>query len=483
MREDALVERVPAFFSVPNETRPFVNLNILDIDFPALLDTGAHRNVCGRAGSNRLLALGFKHHKLIDSELSAIGTADNTPHEVKHCFFIPVKFDVMFAIIKVLSAPSLPMDVVMGIPFMQTFKIGLSTPNSSWTPSEEETGSQFCVLTDAEMIENFSSEEEPEIEARKVLTLSQDKVLNSIIARFEKLGEITLGRTDVIAHDIDTGDNAPSFTGTRPMSPAIEKKVEQEFLRFKELGVIEPAQTAFRNALTMVERYKMGKLKLRLCLDSRKLNAITRVEKYDIPRISTILSRLGRAKFMSKIDLKDAYLQIPLTERSKEKTAFFVRGHGVWQFVTMPFGLVNCSATMQRLMDTLFGDLDGMVFVYQDDLIIVNEDFDEHARALSIVAERLEKANLSVNFAKSGFCLRSMRYMGYIVDELGLRPDSEKVACVLKVPLPTTVTELRRCVGMASWYRRFINSFATLAAPLHDLSKAAVREESWYGMK
>lgn len=108
--------------------------------------------------------------------------------------------------------------------------------------------------------------------------------------------------------------------------------------------------------MTVVEKMKIGKLKLRLCLDSRKLNAITKVEKYDLPRIQTILSRPGEAKFISKIDLKDAYLQIPLTERSKEKTAFFVRNHGVWQFITMPFGLVNCSATMQRLMDKLFGD-------------------------------------------------------------------------------------------------------------------------------
>lgn len=101
----------------------------------------------------------------------------------------------------------------------------------------------------------------------------------------------------------------------------------------------------------------MGKLKLRLCLDSRELNAITKVEKYDLPRISTILSRLGDTKYISKVDLKDAYLQIPLTERSKEKTVFFVRGHGVWQFVTMQFGLVNCSATMHRLTDHLFGGL------------------------------------------------------------------------------------------------------------------------------
>lgn len=379
----------------------------------------------------------------------------------------------MFEIIEIFSAPTLPLDIVLGIPFKRTFRMGIITPNSVWYPDSDEE--DICepyridVLNEELLLDNEL--DEAEIESRRKLSASEERILNVVIDKFDQLGKILLGRTNVISHDIDTGNNKPSFTGTRPMSPAAEKKVEQEFLRFKELGVVEPAQSAYRNAMTMVERMKQGKLKLRLCMDSRKLNAITKVEKYDIPRITTILGRLGRARYMSKIDLKDAYLQIPLTERSKEKTAFFVRGHGVWQFITMPFGLVNCSASMQRLMDTLFGDMDGIVFVYQDDLIIVNEDFDEHIDALNKVADRLSKAGLSINFPKSGFCLRKMRYMGYIVDELGLRPDPEKVSCVLKVQLPSTVTELRRFVGMASWYRRFIENFAIHAAPLHDLIK------------
>lgn len=440
---------------------------------PALLDTGAHRNICGYEGILRLKDLGFHAQRLKYKQPPAISTADHSPHRITHCFYVPVHFDGMFAIIEILSAPTLPQDIILGIPFKRSFHMGIFTPNSVWMPADEEGDfddlAQLVMLEEEMIVENELGSEE--IESQRKLTGDQEKILAVVVEKFNELGKILLGRTNVISHDIDTGDHKPSFTGTRPMSPAVEKKVEHEFLRFKELGVIEPAQSAYRNAMTMVEKYNHGKLKLRLCMDSRKLNAITKVEKYDIPRISSILARLGRAKYMSKVDLKDAYLQIPLTKRSKEKTAFFVRGHGVWQFVTMPFWLVNCSATMQRLMDTLFVDLDGTVFVYQDDLIIVNENFEEHIAALEKVASRLASAGLSVNFAKSGFCLRSMRYMGYVVDELGLRPDPEKVSCVLKVPLPGTVTELRRFVGMASWYRRFIDNFAIHAAPLHDLIK------------
>lgn len=461
------------FVDVMNESRPVVRLNILNFKLKALLDTGSHKNICGSSGTEFLEKIGFYSSRVSSHEGPFVNTADGTSHQIKRKFSVPIHFDKNFSIIEFYSAPSLPINFIVGIPFMSSFHISLTTPNSSWNPFDNERleECQLNALEDCSFLNELDINED--VECQKELTYEQLKSLNPIIQKFEELGKILLGKTNVIAHDIDTGNNKPSFTGTRPMSPAIERKVEQEFLRFKELGVVEPAQSAYRNAMTMVERYKLGKLKLRLCLDSRKLNAITKVEKYDLPRISSILARLGKGKYFSKIDLKDAYLQIPLTERSKEKTAFFVRGHGVWQFITMPFGLVNCSATMQRLMDTLFGDLDGMVFVYQDDLIIVNEDFNEHVHTLEIVADKLLKAGLSINFAKSGFCLKSMRYMGYVVDDLGLRPDPEKISCVLKIPLPTNATELRRFLGMASWYRRFINNFAEIAAPLHELLKGS----------
>lgn len=323
----------PSFIKIKGEKRPYVNLTILQQTFPALPDSGASRNICGGPGCKRLISLGFKYRKISESHEPVVSTADNTLHSIRHIFSIPVHFDRMFAIIQVLSAPTLPDDLVMGIPFMNSFQMGMFTPYSTWIPEDVP---EFDITQPSEHVNslsinadshNYEIENIPE--CQRDLTLEQKSILQPIIDEFEKLGKILLGRTNAITHDIDTGDNPPCFTRTRPTSPAKEQKIEQEFLRFKSLGVIEPAQTAFRNAMTMVERYKSGKLKLRLCMDSRKLNAITKVEKYDLPRITTILSRLGTARFMSKIDLKDAYLQIPLTERSKEKTAFFIKGHGV----------------------------------------------------------------------------------------------------------------------------------------------------------
>lgn len=262
MRNDESSNAIPAFFQVPGETRPYAYLRVLQQDFPALLDTGAHRNLCGHVGSKRLTDLGFKSHKLNYKQPPAIRTADNTVHVVSHCFYIPVHFDGMFSIIEIFSSPTLPADLVLGIPFTRSFNMGIFTPNSIWMPSpiaDDDLGSfKIETLEESDEIDEELGTIETDVERQRELSADEEKRLAEVVVKFEDLGKILLGRTNVITHDIDTGDNKPSFTGTRPMSPAIEKKVEHEFLRFKELGVIEPAQSAFRNSLTMVERMKQG---------------------------------------------------------------------------------------------------------------------------------------------------------------------------------------------------------------------------------
>lgn len=329
--------KVPSFVEVEGESRPYVLTKISGSYYPGMLDTGSHREVAGDLGVEKLDALGYKHHSVRRDQPGGVKTADGTLHPFKFYYYVPMTFERDIKIITVYAAPSLKGDLVLGLSFMGAFDIRLRSKNSEWIPKENVNGNEICILSAAEVPTEKELEEEV-LERRRELTLVHEKKLDEVIREFEALGKIPLGRTRLISYDIETGDNKPCYSGTRIMSPMKEKLVEQEFFRFKELGVIEPAQTAYRNCMTMVERHKMGKLKLRLCLDSRKLNTITKIEKYDIPRIDSILSRLGKAKYISKFDLKDAYLQIPLTERSKEKTAFFIRGHGVWQFITMPFG-------------------------------------------------------------------------------------------------------------------------------------------------
>ena len=189
------------------------------------------------------------------------------------------------------------------------------------------------------------------------------------------------------------------------------------------------------------------------------------------------LDKLRSARYISKIDLFKGFLQIPLDPGSREKTAFTVPGRGLFQFKRMPFGLTNAAATFQRLLDRLIGPkMEPHTFAYLDDIIIVTKSFEEHLEWLARVLGKIKDRGLEINPDKCEFCCQQVHYLGFLVNEEGLQSDPDKIEPVLSYPVPRNVRELRRFFGMASWYRRFIPNFASLASPLTTLLK---KKQAW----
>ena len=206
-------------------------------------------------------------------------------------------------------------------------------------------------------------------------------------------------------------------------------------------------------------------------------NTVTVKDTYPLPYINRILGRLNGTKYLSRIDLSDAFWQIELATEDRPKTAFIVPGRGLYQYRRMPFGLCNASQTLARLMDKVLGyDLEPKVFVYLDDIIVMSRTFEEHLSLLDEVAKRLNKAGLTVSLTKSHFCLKEIKYLGYILDEYGLRVDPEKISGILNLTTPRTIKDIRRLIGLAGWYRRFIPDFSTITAPITNLLKKRAEE-------
>jgi hypothetical protein len=250
-------------------------------------------------------------------------------------------------------------------------------------------------------------------------------------------------------------------------SPYMLAEVNKEIDRMLENNVISPSDSPWSSPILLV---KKSSGEYRLCFDGRRLNAVTKRDSYPLPRVDRILSMLRGAKYISSIDLKNAFWQIPLDSESRPKTAFAIPGRGLFHFNVLPFGLTNAAQRQQCLMDRIFGpELEPHVFVYLDDLIIIAPTFEKHVQVLREVIRRLRDAKLTVNAKKCQLFRSSLKYLGFIVDEHGLGTDPDKVAAMVSYPVPKTSTEIKRFVGMCSWYRRFIPHFSTLMSPINAL--------------
>ena len=192
--------------------------------------------------------------------------------------------------------------------------------------------------------------------------------------------------------------------------------------------------------------------------------------------MDSILDKLRGARYLSKIDLKVAYLQIPMARESKKYTAFAVPGSRLWQFIRMPFGLTNAPMTFHRLIDSFLGPkLEPYVFGYLDDIVVATETFEEHLKWVEIVLNKLVDARLKVNREKCEFCCSSVKYLGFLLDQNGLRPDPDRVTALLNYPTPRNLCQLRGFLGIVNWYEGFITHCAELKVPLLKLLRKKQR--------
>lgn len=428
------------------DNRPYISLDILNFKCDGLLDSGASRTVVNSEFADTLKRLGVTAQRL---KSFSMATADGTNHCITKIYDVPVRFNNQFHIMSMLLMPNLSQPLILGKDFFDLFGISFK-------------------FRDNEQMVHAISEEATAIISKEDLNEDEHQRLTTIVNEIrDKIG-VGLGRTTILRHTIDTGMNKPIYQKQYNFSPIIKKQIERELDDMLSKDVVEPSHSPWCSPIVLVKKADGTN---RLCLDSRQLNKVTRRDTYPLPRVASIIDNLRNAKFLSTIDLKSAFWQIELEESSKEKTAFAVPGRGLFHFKVMPFGLVNASQTQQRLMDMLFHVLDGKVWAYLDDIVVCSETFEEHLNILRQVMDILKDAGLTINVEKCKFARSSLRFLGYIVDKDGLRTDPNKVAAILNFPRPKNLTELKRFIGIASWYRRFVKNFSIVAAPLHNLTK------------
>ena len=278
-------------------------------------------------------------------------------------------------------------------------------------------------------------------------------------------GSKDLGGTDLVKHRIETREAPPVRQPLRRLPLVKREEAERKVQEMLEQDIIEPSASPWSSPIVLVGK-KDGTT--RFCVDYRKLNSVTHKDSYPLPRVDDTIEALSGATFFSTLDLKSGYWQVPLDDDAREKTAFST-GSGLWQFKVMPFGLCNAPATFERLMEQVLTGLPmSVALVYLDDIIVPGCSFSHQIGNLRQVFERLRKAKLKLSPKKCVLFQREVKYLGHVVSGEGISPDPGKIDAVKSWPRPTSVTEVKSFLGLCSYYRRFVPSFADIAHPLHQ---------------
>lgn len=360
--------------------------------------------------------------------------------------------------------------------------VPLRVINTSNSPIELAAGeklAEFCPLVESclsqpsvcgavekEFPSQFDSDKiEPIIDPS--LTGDDRVNLKQLLLEFSDVFDERLGHTNILTHEINTGNTAPIKQHPRRIPYAHRHESKRQISDMLDKGIIRESTSAWSSPIILVKK-KNGEL--RFCVDYRKLNAVTVGHAHPLPRVDDIFDSLGNSQYFSTLDLKSAYWQVPVAEKDRHKTAF-VTQNGLYEFNRMPFGLANAPSTFQRAMDLVLSGLSYIICLcYLDDVIVFGRNFQEHYDRLRTVLLRLRSHNLRVKLEKCTIAARQVSFLGHIVSQHGIKPDPAKIEAVSKIDRPRTVKDIRSFLGLAGYYRKFIPAFSTISAPLLHLT-------------
>ncbi|KAM1277747.1 hypothetical protein ACFX2J_029853 [Malus domestica] len=285
----------------------------------------------------------------------------------------------------------------------------------------------------------------------------------------------------------------PSREAQRRLNPPMLEVVKKEVIKLLDCGVIYPISDSRwvspvqvvpkKSGITVVKNEEQELVPTRVvtgwrvCIDYRKLNAMTRKDHFPLPFLDQMLERLAGYKFYCFLDGYSGYNQIVIAPEDQEKTTFTCP-FGTFAYRRMPFGLCNAPATFQRCMVSIFSDyVEKIIEIFMDDFSVFGNSFDHCLSNLTLILKRCVETNLVLNWEKCHFMVKQGIVLGHIISEEGIEVDKSKVDLVRHLPSPTSVREVRSFLGHAGFYRRFIKDFSKISQPLCRLLQKEVAFE------
>jgi len=292
--------------------------------------------------------------------------------------------------------------------------------------------------------------------------------LLDVIGRYPNLfdEETPLGCLPDIKHSIRTKDAQPIRTRQWRLPESARTTIRKECDQMLKDGIIEPSNSPWLSPVVLVKKKDGG---IRFCVDYRNLNKITIVDTYPMPRLDQSLDDLSGKLWFTALDARSAYWTIEVEPRDRPKTAFS-DGYRLFQFRRMPFGLATAPSTFQRAINTVLNPVLGHhALAYLDDVVIYSHNFEEHLAHLDETLHLLARSGFKLNISKCQFAKNEFKFLGFLVTPEGILPDPSKVEAISKMTPPRTVRQVRQFLGATGFFRRHIEHYATVAAPLTKL--------------
>ena len=243
-------------------------------------------------------------------------------------------------------------------------------------------------------------------------------------------------------------------------------KVKAELEHMERMGVVSRVKEPTDWCAAMVVVPKTGG-KVRICVDLTRLNESVRREYHLLPAVEQTLAQLAGARVFTKLDANSGFWQVPLAKESALLTTF-ITPFGRFCFNRLPFGITSAPKHFQRRMSEILQDVEGAICLV-DDIFIHGRSQEEHDHRLEAVLRRLQEVGLTLNEKKCEFSRPSVKFLGQIVDQSGVRPDPDKVSAILNLRTPSCVGDVRRFFGMTNQLGKFSRHLADKTKPLHDL--------------
>jgi len=387
-----------------------------------------------------------------------------------------------------LIVPNLTYDVILGVEALNHLQAVINLNDNIIECTNNNNEKQYLTIINKDPSSrleiNFTTPvikatlEKPEASEQNnfsLITPDQKIMLDNLLKKFHYLNRDEIGLLDTYTHQIilNKENLKPFCKSCIPLKNENFNKALDIINKWLLQGIIEESNSCYVNSLLFVEKHDGS---LRPCLNPCTINEHTLPEYFTPERIDDVLKSLKNVRYISVLDLRSSFLQVPLHPNSRPLTAFKFN-HKVYHFTRVPFGIRNSlSAFIQALNPLIPSDLKDNIRNYVDDILIVSPSFEEHIEHLTKIFQNLLVHGATLNFDKCQFFKSSVKFLGHIISVNGISKDPEKIQAIQDFPRPSSPKDVQSFIGLLNFYNKFSEKFSQLSVPLTELTK---KQKKW----